>query len=169
MKTFITKIAMIFALGFTILSANEIQVFTSNTMHIAIDKDAKVTPLYFGPANEFYKNRKDYLAKLNAKTEKTAATYGLMSLTNVAQGIGTGSNADLKGGAIGLASIAVISLSKATYDAITADKEYLFLSKVINSAGKETYIYTLIVANDSITKEEASKIAIKEIQNIQEV
>lgn len=166
MKTFITKIAMILALATTVVSANEIQVFSSNTMHVAIDNDVKVTPLYFGPAAEFYKNRKDYLQKLNAKTEKTAATYGLMSLTNVAQGVGTGSTVDMKGGALGLASVAVISLFKAAFDSITADKEYLFLNKVVNGNGEETFIYTMIVANDPITQEEASKIAINEISKM---
>jgi hypothetical protein len=150
------------------LFANEIQVSTSNTMHISIDKDAKVTPLYFGPSQEFFKNRKDYLQKLNDATAKNATTYSLMALGNVAQGAGTGSTADLKGGAIGLASVAVISLTKYAFDSITADNEYLFLSKVVNDNNEETYIYTMIVANDSISEEEANKIAVNEIQKMED-
>jgi hypothetical protein len=150
------------------LFANEIQVSTSNTMHIPIDKNSKVTPLYFGPAQEFFKNRKAYLEKLNAETSKDAATYSLMALGNVAQGVGTGSSVDLKGGAIGLASVAVISLSKWAFDSITADYEYLFLNKVVNSDNQETYIYTMIVANDSITEKEASKIAVNEIEKMEQ-
>jgi len=163
----VTKVLLSSAALTASLFANEVQVFTSNTMHISIDKDAKVTPLYFGPAYEFYNNRAEHLKQINAATKKNAATYGLMSLGNVAQGVGTGSTADLKGGAIGLASVAVISLTKMAFDSFTADNEYLYLNRVVNTKGEETYIYTFIVANDSITQEEANEIAINELQKLE--
>lgn len=135
------------------LFANEVQVFSSKTLPIAIDPGSKVEKLFYGTSEEFSKEQAEIMKSI---TLKNGATYGLQATGATLQGATTG---DVKGGVIGLASVAAVTLGKMGYDYFTADNDYVYLSLVTNSNQQQTMIYTLIVANNSLSDEEGEKIA----------
>jgi len=137
------------------LFANEIQIFSSFNKKIELNKESTFKKIYYGSAEKFYANPSKYLSK---KDLKRTATYGLESVETGIKSISAGGNG--KGGLIGLASVVVVSIGKAGYNWIVKDNEYLYISLITNSKGEQALCYTLIVANDSISKSEGETLAL---------
>jgi len=161
MKNFIKAIlfamVLVTSMLVTSVSANEFQVFSSFTKKIEIDSNSNSNfkKIYYGKAEEFYKNPSKYLNEANIKQ---ITTYSLQSITNGVNSLAAGGTG--KGGLIGLAGIAIISIGEVGYNWIISDNEYIYLSLVTNTKGEQTLIYTLIVANSSIDDDEGESLAL---------
>jgi hypothetical protein len=138
------------------LSANEIQVFSSKAdIDIKVTQKSVFTKVYYGSAKEFYANPKKYL---NDKTVKSAATFGLASVGIGAVSLAGGGSG--KAGLYGLAGTAIASIGVMSYNWITSDNEYIYISTLTNPDGKTTLVYTLIVANNFISDKEGETLAL---------
>lgn len=144
MRIFILSIVFFLANS---LYANEIQTFTSYVYPIKIDANSSIEKIFMGEASEYYENSNKYLSAKGVKdkhSKKVAATYGLQSALH-------------GGGAIGFISTGIIVGAKMGYDYFVEDNEYLVVSLITNSDGNSTLAYTLIVANNSLSKNELEK------------
>ena len=137
------------------LNANEIQVFSSLTKKIEIDSSCDFEKIYYGEAEEFYKNPSKYL---NEASIKNASTYGMQAMSNGIKSLSAGGTG--QGGLIGLASVAVVSLGEMSFNWIVSDNEYIYISVATNTKGEQTLIYTLIVANNSLDDKEGESLAL---------
>ena len=152
---------------FTInIYANEIQVFSANTMHIKLDSKTKVTEVYNGTLEDFYKNSKDII---ESKVVTSAITDGMHSAAMTSNSTGNlynGSSVDASQiAAGGIGALAGYALgSGITW--IISDNEYISVSVVVNSKGEYSLIQTLIVANNSITNSEVKKLGKKALKNL---
>lgn len=128
------------------LMANDIQVFTANSMHLTLDKGSKIKKLFFGTEEAYVKNSNAY------KKAGGSIIDGFLSVGNSGGSGGAGASA----GAIGvLITAAVIE----GYNAIVADNHYILLSEAIDSQGNKTILKSLVISNDNIALEEAEKLA----------
>ena len=148
------------------LLANEIQVFSTNTMHITLDKNSKVTNIFNGELNDFYKNSEKILkSKEVAETITNGIHQSAMYANNAGNlynGHGINANQMIAGGVGALAGYAIGS-------GITwaiSDNEYVSVNVVTNSKSETTLIETLIVSNYSISNKKVKEIGQKEIQKI---
>jgi len=148
--------------------ANEIQVFTTNTMHIKLDSKTKVTEVYNGTLEDFYKNSEKII---ESKTVTSAIANGMHSAAMTSNSTGNlynGSSVDasqIASGGIG--ALAGYALgSGITW--IISDNEYISVSVVVNSKGESSLIQTLIVANNSISNSEVKELGEKELKNLLE-
>jgi hypothetical protein len=146
--------------------ANEIQVFNSNSMHIELDSKSKITTIYNGSLEDFYKNSKEII---ESKVVTSAIMNGMHSAAMTSNSTGNlynGSNIDINqitaGGVGALAGYALGS--GVTW--VISDNEYISVSVVVNSKGEPTMIKTLIVANNSISNEEVSDIGKKALKKL---
>jgi len=131
----------------SMVSANEIQIFTTNTMHIALDKETKFVNIYNGTLANFYENSSKILNSKEVLSVGVNGAYkGALNTDFSANGQ---VNSDFaSAGAIGaLAGYALGSGVKW----VISDNEYLSISKAINTKGEATLLQTLIVANYSIS------------------
>lgn len=151
--------------------ANEIQVFTSNTMHIKLDSNSQIEKLYFGKSEDFYKNQAEIVKDIQHNTKSalfqgtTTALYA--SSGEIAKNIAAGGSGsfDSNAGLIGIGAMVAIAGGKAIYDLARQDNEYIMLSRAVNSAGEETLLYTMIVANNAVSDEEGVEIGMNNIKS----
>lgn len=150
--------------------ANEIQVFSSNTMHIDLDSGSKIEKVFFGKKEDFAKNQeqitKDLKSNLGAAVFQGSVTTlqastGEMAKSAVAGGVG-GVNPIMAVAAIGI--MAGAAGTRAIYDSVREDHEYIMLSTAVNSKGENTLLYTMIVANNAISDEEGIELGMKNIK-----
>lgn len=151
--------------------ANEIQVFTSNTMHIELDSNSKIEKLYFGKSEDFYKNQADIMKDIQQNT-KSALFQGTVTALYASSGeIAKGAVAGGAGGinplgaGIAVGGMLAVVGTKAVYDWARQDNEYIMLSRAVNSAGEETLLYTMIVANNAVSDEEGVEIGMNNIKS----
>ena len=150
--------------------ANEVQVFTSNTMHIELDSDTKIEKLFFGMTKEFYEKQGEILKDLQKNSASALATGTLATLQassgEIAKNIAAGGSGlggvDTNGGLMAIGAMVAIAGGKALFDYASEDYEYMMMSKAINSKGEETLLYTLVVANNSLETQEGEEMALGE-------
>lgn len=154
-----------------VLMANEIQVFTSNTMHIELDSNSKIEKLYFGKSEDFYKNQAEIVKDIQKNTKSalfqgtTTALYASSGeIAKAAVAGGTGGVNPL-GAGIAIGGMLAVVGTKAVYDWARQDNEYIMLSRAVNSAGEETLLYTMIVANNAVSDEEGVEIGMNNIKS----
>jgi len=148
------------------LLANEIQVFSTNTMHITLDKNSKITNIFNGELNDFYKNSEKILkskevAEAIANGIHQSAMYA-NNAGNLYNGQSINVNQIVSGGIGALAGYAIGK----SLQWVVSDNEYVSVSVVTNSKGETTLIETLIVANYSISNEKVKEIGKNEIQKM---
>ncbi len=144
------KLLSVLLLSSMTLMANEIQVFTSNSMHLTLDKGSKITKVFFGTEEAF---------KTQAHAYKKAGGSIIDGFTSA---MSSGSGAI----GAGVGAIAVLATSAAIegYNAAVADNNYVLLSEAIDSKGNKTILKSLVISNDNIPLEEAEELA-QEDQN----
>lgn len=134
----------------SVASANEIQTFTTNTLHIELDKNTKFVNVYNGTLANFYENSSKIL------NSKEVLSVGVNGAYKGALNSGFSANGQVNSdfasaGAIG--ALAGYALgSGVTW--VISDNEYLSISKATNTKGEVTLLQTLIVANNSISDNE---------------
>ena len=147
---------IILTLAFSIsLFANEVQIFTSNTMQLALDKGTRIEKVFSGTKEEFYKNRVDIL---NSDLVKGAAMATLKAYGATATNVGS-YNGGIEGGLIGLAASMLVIGGVKTYEYFVADNEYVLISIATNSKGLKTMLQTIVVSNSNIELSEAEVMA----------
>ena len=156
LKLFITSIVFVGA-----IMANEIQVFTKNTMDLPLDSKTVTEKIYSGKYDDFMKNPKKYLSKGFAAATANGAFVGAYNSTNAINAMGKSDFSQVGIGAI--TGLAVYG-AYAAGSWFVSDNQYLYLTLAINSKGKKTMIQTLIVANNSLSDNEIEKIAKKELK-----
>jgi len=162
------KKGILFLLIGSILCANEIEIFTANTMNIKLDKKSVIQEIiYCKPGSECVKlirndkENRDYLLYGAAYQGATAIVgTSMKSFSNIAiQSTG----ASLQNGALGaLAGLVLVSGTYLAHDAwegYTKDYEYRIVSYAKNSKGEETLLATLIVSNDKIDDRKVKELA----------
>ena len=165
MKKLIFSFVSVTLFSFTAL-ANEIQVFTSNTMHLTLEQNATTEKVFAGTYEEFNKEYAEIMKSNLVTTAAWTAYHGTMITASAfAAGAGSIRGDSIPGLVVGLAFVAVAGVSKMAYDYITADNEYIILYIAVNSNGDKTMLQTHIVANYSITVEEAEKLALEDQKN----
>lgn len=146
--------------------ANEIQVFTSNTMHIDLDSGSKIEKVFFYTKEDFIKNQDQI-----AKDLKSATFQGTMSALQ-------GSTGEMAKHAVGgnvggadpitivasIGAMATVVGVRAIYDWARVDHEYIMLSTATNSKSENTLLYTIVVANNAISDEEGIELGMKNIK-----
>ena len=150
--------------------ANEIQVFSTNTMHIELDSSSKIEKVFFGKKEDFAKNQeqiaKDLKSNLGSAVFEGSmgtlqASTGEMAKHAVGGGVG-GVDPLMAVAAIGI--MATAAGTRAVYDYAREDHEYIMLSTAVNSKGENTLLYTIIVANNAISNEEGIELGMKNIK-----
>lgn len=165
MEKIIFSLIGIIILSFNTL-ANEIQVFTSNSMHLTLEKNATVEKVFAGTYEDFNKQYAEIMkSKLVSTAAWTAYSGTMITAGAFAAGAGSIQGDSIPGLVVGLAFVAVTGVSKMAYDYITADNEYIVLNIAVNSNGDKTMLQSHIVANYSITIEEAEKLAFEDQKN----
>jgi hypothetical protein len=147
--------------------ANEIQVFTTNTMHIPLDPDSKVVKEVFsGTLEDFYKYSRENLEgdfvvtkidnKIMTSEIRSTSSYSVSSPHGRYGGSNTSS--DVVG--------AFVAVMDYTISSVVSDNEYVTVNEVKNSKNESTLIQTLIVANNSISDSEVKEISQKAFKKL---
>jgi len=131
--------------------ANDIQIFTANSTHINLDKNSKITRVYFGTEEAFVKDSNSY---------NKAGGSALASFGSVANSGGSGAAGSAVGFVGVLASAAIIE----GYNSLVSDNNYVLITKAVNSKNEVTILKTLVISNESIPLAKAEKLA-QEDQN----
>ena len=156
------KLILIAILTFSVF-ANEIQVFTSNSLHVELDRGSKIKKMFSGTHDAFKANKSKIL---NDDLAKGVTAASLNAFTSVTSNIGNLAKGTLSEGLQGAGIAAVGSLAvvavKIVYDKIVEDHEFMVVSIAVNSKGEKTMLQTLVVSNDDIELEEAEKIALED-------
>ena len=140
------------------LMANEIQVFTKNTMEIPLDSKTVTEKIYMGKYEDFMKNPSANLKKGLSTAVANGTIQGAMNSSEAYKAAGKlDPNTMLAGGLGALAAYTVGSGIKW----FIADNQYVYISLAINSKGVPTMIQTLIVANNFLTDSEIEEIGKK--------
>lgn len=142
------------------LSANEIEVFSTNTLNIVLDRNTTFKKIYMGKYTDFIKNANSIF---NAKNAIFAGISGsLFGATAISQ-----SNVDIKAsvGAGALGALAGYAIGSSVKWFIS-DNEYVYISLAKNSKGESTLIQTLIVANNFLLDSTIEKISIDARQSL---
>ena len=145
------------------LFANDIQVFTANSMHLKLDNTVKIEKLFFGTAKEFNKNRHKIYSSDFVKRASLAG--GLSVSAAAAANMGSLKGLDSSGGLVGVAAIGVATVSIIAYDWVVSDNAYVLASVATNKDGVKTMLETLVISNYSLDLAEAEKIALKNQKN----
>jgi len=161
------KWIVLFLLSWSVY-ANDVEIFTANTMDIDLDPKSTIIEILYCKTGskcvqliQNSKENRDFLIHGAAYQGATAivgtSMQSFSSLTLQTTG------ASLETGAIGaLAGLALISGTYYAHDAwksYTKDYEYRLVSYAKNSRGKETLLATLIVSNDELADSEVKKMA----------
>lgn len=135
------------------LMANDIQVFTSNSTHLVLDKGSQIKEVFFGTEEAF---------KAQSDSFKKAGGSILSGFADLGNAGGAGA-AGAAGGAIAvLASAALIE----GYNSIVSDNNYVLISEATASNGHSTMLKTLVITNYSIPLEEAKSLATSAQKNL---
>lgn len=166
MNKLIRLIAIIAIFSSVTVFADNIQVFTTNTMHLTIDKTKKLEIIYSGEKEEFMKEASSLL---NSDLVKNAAASSVLSATASAGVQDSFKGLDANGGLVGVAVIGVITAGILSYDYISKsklfnDSEYVFVAKAKNANNKETLIFSYIISNNELTKEEIKAHTLKDLK-----
>ena len=153
------------------LFANEIQIFTTNSMNMKFDKETQLNKVYFGTIGQ--NGIQIYNSTNHSKTLRNGAMAGGLSVASVAAGRGSFSNIDSNGGLIGLAVVATITAGVIAFDMIEnssasstnsgiaiIDNQYILKNIATNKNGKQTVLQTIIVSHDKLNLEEAESMAL---------
>ena len=133
--------------------ANDIQVFTANSMQIQLDKGTQLQEIFFGTGEDFKASKGSY---------KKAGGSILSGATSVGNAGGSGSS----GAAAGAVGVLVSAVLIEGYSSLVKDNSYVLLTKATNSKGKSTFLKTIIISNDPITLKEAATISAKAQNNL---
>jgi hypothetical protein len=130
------------------LTANEIQVFSSQTNRIDIDAGSSFEKLYFGTAKGYSKAPEKYL---NAKTMVRASARGLQKA-----GVSPAERSSAKK----FIPVTAEAPGKTLFDWNSTDHDYIYVSLVTNTKGEQTLAYTLIVAEKPVKKADGEALAV---------
>ena len=167
MKVFL--LVFFFFLNLSVM-ANEIQVFTSNTMRIDLDKNSTLIEIIYCKTGAkcvdlVKKDPETGNVLMNGFAYHSAVAVGSDTLKS-SSSMSHSSVSNVQAGAVGaLAGLAVVSSVYFIHDiwsGFTKDYEYIISSYVKNSLGEETLLATLIVSNDELSDKEAKKIAFED-------
>lgn len=162
------KLFLVFILVVSTTLANEIQVFTTNTMEITLENNTTFKKIFSGDYRVYKDNKKkidSFIQSSFSLEEKEAyalatATFGILSKA-VAKEYGLSTlnkvgdvNLVLAGGMV------LTMILPDAYKALVKDYEYIYVS-FATSNSQQTIIKTLIVSNDKLTLEEIERIGIK--------
>jgi hypothetical protein len=140
------------------LMANEMQVFTGNSMLIPLDKESKFEKIYVGTAEGYSR----------AKIGKTATAIASIAIGSAV--VGTGQymlhNNSFRDGLWGAAATLIVGGAILSYDLINEDHTYIASYSATNSKGEKTTIASYIVANSAVKTEELETIALSEHKKI---
>lgn len=143
------------------LYANSVQVFSSNTMHIKLDKNVKFEELFLGDMDTYIQKQGEIL---NAKNLQNAAASATLATVAGATARGIPNKVDLQGGLIGAAGVVGVLVTKSIYDGITKDNTYMYITMAVNSKGEKTILYNYVVANYALELKEVKDLAMKKIK-----
>ena len=144
------------------LFANDIQIFTGNSMKLQLNQDTKIKNLWYGKKSEMAKHAKE----IQDNFKKEVAIASSLSVASAsASHLGNVQNGDLLGAGL----ILIGSGVSAIYNSITKDNEYIYLSLATNKNGEKTLLKTLIISNYSLNKKEIEKIGSESQNNLKEV
>jgi len=165
------KKVLLFCFVSLALFADDIQVFTANTMNIKLDpKSTIIEILYCKTGSECVKlikhddkENRDFLIHGAAYQGATAIVgTSMQSLSNLTL---QSTGASLETGAVGaLAALALLSGTYYAHDVwegYTKDYEYRIVSYAKNSKGEETLLATLIVSNDELADDEVKEMVLE--------
>lgn len=135
------------------LMANDIQVFTANSMQIKLDKGTQIREIFFGTSEGFSASKGSY---------KKAGGTIINSITQVGNSGGSGASGAAAGGVGVLAAAALIE----GYSSLVEDNSYVLLTEATNSKGEKSFLKTIIISNDPISLEEAATLSAKAQNNL---
>ena len=168
------KMKTLLILGLMLLStmhADDIQVFTANTMNIQLDKKSIIKKVFYGDYESYKNNKKDIDNFSNTKS--TAMISSVLVLSGISNKLlqdyandlaGKTSNRSGLGTGLIVAGgvIFTVSVLSDIYKYANKDYENIYISVAVNSKGEKTMLKTLIVSNDKLTNKEAENIALEE-------
>lgn len=158
---FLKTLMLTILLGATLM-ANEIQIFTKNTMEVNLDSKTVTEKVYMGKYSDFMKDPAGNLSKGLVKAAANGAFIG--ALNNGSTAMGQAGKLDLNNlAAGGLGALAAYTVGSGVKWLIE-DNEYVYISLAINSKGEKTMIQTLIVANNFLTDSTIEEIGKKELK-----
>lgn len=143
------------------LSANSIQVFTSNTMHLKLSEDTKFEQVFLGDMETYIKSKNTVLSSKNLEQATASAT---LATAAGATARGMPNKIDLRGGLIGAAAVGGVLAVKSVYTSITEDNKYLFITVGVNPNKEKTLIYSYVIANYALDLKEVKKLAMNKIK-----
>jgi hypothetical protein len=141
------KLYLASLIAVTTLSANETQVFSSQTNPIALGASSNFEKLYYGSAELFCEAPAKYV---NTTTLKTASERGMKAIQ-----IPHSSEAVKM-----LASTQSVMPGKIFFDQNTTDHHYIYVSVATNNKGDQTVVYTLVVSKNKLQTPEGEALAI---------
>jgi len=130
------------------LIANDIQVFTANSMNLQLDKGTNIREIFFGTSESFKASKGSY---------KKAGGTIINSITSVGNSGGSGA----AGAGAGIVGALVGATLIEGYSSLVKDNSYILLTKATTPKGETTFLKTMVISNDPITLEEAAKLSIK--------
>jgi hypothetical protein len=161
----LTVILTLFLFSVSSLFANSVQVFTTNTMHLTIDKNKEIVNVFSGEKEDFLKNASSIL---DTSIVKEGAANAALSGTAAAAAQQSFKGLDANGGLVGVAVIASITAGILAYDYISKSKlfndyEYLYIAKAKDNKDKETLIYSYIISKSELSSEEIKNTVMKDL------
>lgn len=147
------KLLLVLLLSSIGLMANDIQVFTANSMRIELDKGTQIQEIFFGTSEGFSASKGSY---------KKAGGTILSGITDVGNAGGSGS----AGAATGAVGVLVGAALIEGYNSLVQDNSYVLLTKATNSKGETTFLKTIVISNEPITLKEAATVSAKAQNNL---
>ena len=135
------------------LIANDIQVFTANSMQLKLVKGTQIREIFFGTAEGFKASKGSY---------KKAGGTIINSITSVGNSGGSGA----AGAGAGIVGVLVGATLIEGYNSLVEDNSYILLTKATTPKGLTTFLKTMIISNEPITLKEAATISIKAQNNL---
>jgi len=135
------------------LIANDIQVFTANSMQLKLVKGTQIREIFFGTAEGFKASKGSY---------KKAGGTIINSITSVGNSGGSGA----AGAGAGIIGVLVGAALIEGYSSLVEDNSYILLTKATTPKGLTTFLKTMVISNEPITLKEAATISIKAQNNL---
>ena len=135
------------------LIANDIQVFTANSMNLQLDKGTNIREIFFGTSEGFKASKGSY--------NKAGGTI-INSITSVGNSGGFGA----AGAGAGIIGVLVGAALIEGYSSLVEDNSYILLTKATTPKGLTTFLKTMVISNEPITLKEAATISIKAQNNL---
>lgn len=161
-KSKVILLLLIFSL--TNVFANSIQVFTTNTMHLEIDKNSKFIDIFSGDKKTFLEES----IKINTELVKKGVVNAGLAGAASAAAAQTFKRMDANGGLVGLAVVATVTAGMVGFEYLSQsdlfrDYEYLYIAKAFDKIGNETLFYTYIISEDKMSNEEIKKASLNSL------